>query len=63
MNKVGLVDLAMLAKIGYLFTEKFFCTLSKSCVKKKKSKHFGMKVHLCVYDFFSLVNVTTVPYL
>ena len=48
MNKVGLVDLAMLAKIGYLFTEKFFCTLSKSCVKKKEKTLWNEGSSLCL---------------
>lgn len=41
VNQLKLVYLAMLAKIGYLFTKDFFVLLSKVV----SPNYFGMKVH------------------
>lgn len=58
VNKVTLVFLAMLAKIGYLFTrEILFVLLSIGCV----ATTLEWCLILCLW--FSIENVKTVPYL
>lgn len=58
VNKVTLVFLAMLAKIGYLFTrEILFVLLSIGCV----ATTLEWCLSLCLW--FSIENVKTVPYL
>lgn len=60
VNKVTLVYLAMLDKIGYLFTrEILFCTFRRY---RLCCNHFGMMFEFLCF-WFSIENVKTVPYL